>query len=129
MYAKEKCMQSIKNMNWGMVVVGIWVTIAPLVLGYSSVTAAVVNGCIVGVGVTVFAGLSAMSERETTIRTLGWLTAALGLWLVLAPFIFGYSVVVAALWSDIIAGFVILALSLWAERELPRVMGHANRVL
>jgi hypothetical protein len=119
-------MQSIKNMNWGMAVAGVWVTIAPFVLGYSSVTAAVLNGVIVGVSVTILAGYSAVAERETRIRTLGWITAALGLWLVLAPFILGYAPVVAALWSDIIAGILILALSLWTERELSQVLGHVG---
>ena len=48
------------------------------------------------------------------------------MWLILAPFILGYSAVTAALWSDIVAGVVILVLSVWAERELPKMMGHAS---
>ncbi len=119
-------MSGIKNMNWAMAVVGVWVVIAPFVLGYASTSAALWNDIIVGVAVVILAAASAMSKAEGGVRTMDWINAVLGLWLILAPFILGYSAVTAALWSDIVAGVVILVLSVWAERELPKMMGHAS---
>ena len=119
-------MRKIKNMNGWMAVVGIWVAVAPLVLSYSSVTAALWNARIVGTAVVVLAAASAFTTNENSFRTLYGITAMLGLWLVVAPFILGYSVVTVALWNDIIAGITILALSVRAERELPRAVGHAS---
>jgi len=120
-------MQRIKNMNWWMAVVGVWVAVAPLVLSYTNVTAALWNGRIVGVAVVILAAASALTTNENSIRTLHRITAMLGLWLVVAPFILGYSVVTVALWNDIIAGIAILALSVRAERELPRAVGQASQ--
>jgi hypothetical protein len=122
----ENCMQKIQSMNRGMVVVGIWVASAPYTLGYSSVTAAIWTDLIAGVAVAVLAAASALTLNEASIRAMCWITAGLGLWLILAPLILGYSMVSAALWSDLIAGVLILALSLWAERELPQGVRHTN---
>jgi hypothetical protein len=119
-------MQKIKKMNWGMVAIGLWVASAPFILGYSSAAVAMWNDLIVGVAVVVLAAASALTQNENSIRTLDWTTALLGLWLVLAPSILRYSVVAAALWSDLIAGLLILAFSLWAERELPQTVGHVS---
>ncbi len=71
-------MQGIKAMNWGMTVAGLWVVVAPSMLGYSSVTAALWNDLIVGVAVALLAAASALVADENSIRTLNWITAALG---------------------------------------------------
>jgi hypothetical protein len=119
-------MQKIKDMNWGMVVIGIWVASAPVTLGYSSAAVAMRNDLIVGVAVVILAAASALTVNENSIRTMDWIIAAMGLWLVLAPLLLGYSVVAAALWSDLIAGVLILTLSLWIEHELPQAVEHVS---
>lgn len=43
------------------------------------------------------------------MKNCGWLCVIAGIWLILAPFILGYSANVAALWNDIILGLAILA--------------------
>ncbi|MBX2997624.1 MAG: SPW repeat protein [Caldilineaceae bacterium] len=119
-------MQKIKNMNWIMAVVGIWVAIAPFLLRYGHIATARWNDLIVGLTIFVLAIASALTSYENGIRTMGWVTTMAGLWLLLAPFILGYSVVVIALWTDIIAGAVILALSMSVERELPQIVRHTS---
>ena len=118
-------MQRIKHMNWWMAAAGVWVAIAPFMLGYRSIATALWNGLIVGVAVVVLAA-SALMMNEIAVKTMDRITAVLGLWLVLAPFILSYAMVTAALWSDIIAGVAILVLAVWAERELPRAAEHAS---
>lgn len=119
-------MRAIKNMNWAMAVAGLWAVIAPFLLGYRSTSAALWNDLIVGIVIIVLAVVSALSENENNVKTINWVTAVGGLWLVLAPFILGYSAIAAALWSDIIVGIVVLVLSVWSEITLPKVMRHAS---
>jgi hypothetical protein len=120
-------MQKVTNMNWWMAVAGIWTAVAPFALSYTHITAALWNDRIVGVAVVVLAAASALTTNENSIQTMHTISAMLGLWLVLAPFILGYAVVTAALWNGIIAGITILALSVWVERELPPAVGHGIR--
>jgi hypothetical protein len=111
-------MKRVKDINRGMAVVGAWVVLAPIILGLSGATAFRWNGLTVGIAVMALAVAAAMSEELQNIKAMNWITAALGMWLVLAPFVLGYSVLAAALWSDIIAGIVILSLSAYAESTL-----------
>jgi bacteriorhodopsin len=40
-----------------------------------------------------------------------WITGILGLFLIIAPFVLGYSVDVTAMWSSIILGLIVIVLS------------------
>ncbi|GMQ95076.1 MAG: hypothetical protein BMS9Abin13_186 [Patescibacteria group bacterium] len=42
-------------------------------------------------------------------KTCGWVCVIAGIWLIMAPFVLGYSVNVAALWNDVLVGLVILS--------------------
>lgn len=44
-----------------------------------------------------------------------WINVALGVWLILAPFVLAYATV-AARWNSLIVGILLVALSLWAVR-------------
>lgn len=46
-----------------------------------------------------------------------WLTGIAGLFLMVAPYAFGYSHVQSALWTSILAGLVVVASSLWEGLE------------
>lgn len=120
--AKEDCtehMKRVKEINRGMAVAGAWVALAPFILGLRGMAPFLWNGLIAGIAVMALAVAAALSKDPHTIEGMNWVTAALGVWLLLAPFILGYSVLAAALWSDIISGIVILGLSAWAESALP----------
>ncbi len=45
---------------------------------------------------------------------LNWLQLVLGLWVVISPWLLGFSNNDIALWSNIIAGISIVILSLWS---------------
>jgi hypothetical protein len=105
-------------MNWWIGAAGAWVVIAPFALGYSDTAVALWNDLIVGVAVALLGAAAATSQNENRVKTANWMTAALGLWLFLAPFILEYAALTAALWSDLIAAAAILVLSLGAELEL-----------
>lgn len=44
------------------------------------------------------------------MKTCSWLCVIAGIWLIIAPFILGYSDNVTALWNDIILGLIVLGI-------------------
>jgi hypothetical protein len=88
-------------------VAGMWLIISPFLLGYSE--GATTNSVIVGIAVSALAIIRLAMSRDAWT---GWLVAAMGLWLIIAPFIFGFTEP-AVLWNEIIVGIIIAGLSLW----------------
>lgn len=99
------------------ILLGIWLIIAPFLLGYAHIEAAQTNDVIVGVIVAVIAA----------IRTFGafaqpgwsWVNVLLGVWLIIAPFVLGYSASTTPLWNDIILG-VLIAVLAWSSASSGR---------
>jgi uncharacterized membrane protein len=111
-------MKRAKTLNWLVAVAGLWEILAPFILGYSVTAVAMWNAIIIGVVLIVLAVIAALHEQVSVDRTLDWVNAALGLWLILAPFILGYSAVAAAMWNDIVVGLIVIVLAVWATSEL-----------
>ena len=97
---------------------GIWLLIAPFVLGYSTLAQALWNDLIVGVLLVTLALVRVF--KPLRYAGVSWTIVALGVWLILAPFILGYgnfgnpgeSVnTKGATWNDIIAGVIVLAIA------------------
>ena len=63
------------------IVAGLWLIIAPFVLGYEGIQAALWNDVLVGIIVAAFA--VARVARPLMNPSLSWLNALLGLWLIL----------------------------------------------
>lgn len=95
---------------------GIWLIVAPWVLDYSDVTAAVWNQVTVGIVVAVLALARVAAPRQ--FASLSWVNAVLGAWLVIAPFVLAYEggggAPAAVIWNDVIIGLSILALGVWS---------------
>ena len=123
-------MKTAKTLSWVVVLFGLWEVIAPFSLGYSATSAALWNAIIIGVGLIVLAGWAALVNQEGTIKSLNWVNAVLGLWLIIAPFVLTYSAAGAAMWNDIVVGVVVAVLGAWAALALggsdqSHPMGHA----
>lgn len=107
------------------VLAGIWLVIAPWILGYTDVGAALWNDVAVGTAVIVLAGIRAASP--TRFIPISWANVLLGLWLVLAPFVLQYGELTAssvigsvALWNDVIVGVVVIALAVFSAANSER---------
>ena len=122
-------MKTIKTLSWLVVLVGAWEVLAPFVLGYTMATGALWDAIILGIGLIIFAGWAALSNEISTIRGLNWINVILGVWLILAPFIIGYTSFAAALWNDIIVGIVAVVLAGWAAIEAPSVKDQLSEHL
>lgn len=107
-------MRTANSLSWLVAVTGLWELVSPFILGYSAITVAMWNAVIVGVVLILLAGWAALSQEVSTDRTLDWINAILGFWLVVSPFVLGYSASMVALWNSAIVGIVVIVLAGWA---------------
>ena len=93
-------------------ILGLWLIIAPFVLGFTVHTHSEWNTIIVGILVATIAAIRIWGGRGAS--WLSWINAGLALWLIVSPWIYGNSDVSAIMWNDIIVGVVVLVLSAWS---------------
>lgn len=107
-------MKTAKTLGWLTGVVGVWEILAPFIIGYSNVGAATADAIILGILLAGFGLWVGLGKATGTVRTLNWINAMLGLWVLLAPFILGYSGTSGgATWNDVIVGVVVIILEVW----------------
>lgn len=106
-------MNTAKTFGWVTAVAGVWEILAPFIIGYSAVTGAMVNAIILGILLLGLGLWTARAQGAGTVQALSWIDAVLGLWLILAPFIVGYSGSVGPVVNDIIVGAVVLVVEVW----------------
>ncbi len=94
----------------GNLVLGIWLVLSPWALAYTGEETAALNAYIVGaiIAVAAFAALIAFQKWEE------WVNAGLAAWLIVSPFILGFSALTTALWNQIIVGLLVGCLAIWA---------------
>ena len=95
-----------------LILTGIWLIIAPFILGYTNIQQAQWNDIVVG---AVIAILAAARTFSGSLRAawVSWLNAVLGFWLIIAPFVLGYPEPTPR-WNDIILGIIIVVLGTWS---------------
>ena len=116
------------------VLAGIWLIIAPWVLGYAVLQGAVWNDVIIGIAVFVLACVRVFAAAR--FASISWINFVLGAWLIIAPFVISYGVgggdvgagaagnagavsagaagsanAGVAMWNDIIVGIIVIALA------------------
>ena len=103
----------MKWVSWANFGLGLWLVAAPFALGYTAVRPAfyqaVVFGAIVA-GLALWRVLSGVRPRAAKID---WSMAAVGLWLVIAPFVRGYSDTTDAMMNQMIIGLAVTLFSTW----------------
>ncbi|HKJ94643.1 MAG TPA: SPW repeat protein [Gammaproteobacteria bacterium] len=107
--------------DWLMLLFGIWLFFSPWILGFSATTVALWNGLIIGAAVVVFsiAVLSAPHMWEE------WVNLILGAWLVISPWILGFSGVSVAVSNFVILGLLVGIDAIWTMVEMRNTGGHA----
>ncbi|RYF16665.1 MAG: hypothetical protein EOO30_10210 [Comamonadaceae bacterium] len=88
---------------------GAWLVVSPWVLGYQSVTVAMVST--VAIGVLLVA--SSAGAMVLPAAWEEWLDAILGAALMMAPMLLGFDSVDAALQNALVTGAVVTFLALW----------------
>ncbi|CAM3398256.1 SPW repeat-containing protein [Bordetella sputigena] len=98
--------------DWVTTLAGAYLFFSPWIISYfspsSTITgAAVWSHYVVGV-VIVAIGLAALASYQLWEE---WVEVALGIWLVIAPWILGFPAVKAFAWSSIVVGIVVIAMA------------------
>lgn len=89
---------------------GLWVFFSPWIFGYAMDPAALGASLVSGV-IIVAIGL-ARTLRPHTGAGWSWVSFIVGLWVVITPWVYGYSFNVPAVWSDVIVGLLVALLAL-----------------
>jgi hypothetical protein len=91
-------------------ILGIWVLISPFVLGVMHFRVAVWNNVIVGIIVIAFAANRTWGGSRRSTWT-SWVNFALGIWLIISPWVVGFRTSPALTWNNVIVGIVVAIVS------------------
>lgn len=96
-------------------VLGVLLLAAPWALGFAAMTTAANNAWVVGLILVALAVASILSYSVWE----EWAMGALGLWLVVSPWLLGFADVQEALWTHVIIGLAAIAVSAAALLHWP----------
>ena len=104
-------------------VLGVALVVSPWVLDFSSETIATSNAVVIGLALVATA-LGAMLAPKAWEE---WTEAVLGLWMVISPWMLGYSHVQTAMYVAVGVGLIVVLLALWTlatdkDFSLPKSM-------
>lgn len=88
---------------------GAWALVAPFVFPWDVCAWVWVAGIIPGILVLVLNGVFFLRPQKN-LAWLCWLSAALGVWLIVSPFIAGYAIVLDVVWANFLPGALIAIL-------------------
>lgn len=111
-------MKRAKTLGWVLFVLGAWEVAAPFVWGYAG-SSALVQDVVLGLAWVAFGLWIALTDKGEAIKLLGWLSALLGLGLVVAPAFLGYEALGVAFWNDVLVGFLGIVFGMWAAFNAP----------
>lgn len=89
---------------------GAWAAVAPFVFPWDVCLWVYLAGIIPGALVFVLNGVFFLRPGKA-LAWLCWLSAVLGLWLIVSPFLAGYALVLDVAWSNFLPGALIAVLS------------------
>jgi uncharacterized membrane protein HdeD (DUF308 family) len=93
------------------VLAGIWLIIVPFIVGFSSLTAPMVNSIVLGAVVLILAAIRASNPLQAP--GLSWINLLLGIWLIISPWVVGFAAAAAATHNTVIFGIVVGVLAIW----------------
>lgn len=98
------------------IILGAWLIIAPFVLAFSDMVA-LWDSIIVGAVVLILAWIRMANPMSAP--GISWVNAILGIWLIVAPFVLGFTAMAGSMWNNIIVGVVVAVLGAWSALATP----------
>lgn len=92
--------------------VGLWLVAMNFVLWSHVEVIGPWNQGLLGLTVVVMAGYRL--ARPPTSAAMSWMIAVLGVWMMVSPFVFDYSLLPEILWVDMAAGLLLIVSGVWA---------------
>ncbi|NIR32913.1 MAG: SPW repeat protein [Gammaproteobacteria bacterium] len=96
--------------DWVSLVFAIWLFLSPFIFEYRDVGAAAWNAYVFGVVIAIMS-IVALVERRIWEE---WIDLIVGIWLVIAPFVLGFTTEPAAMWNHVILGVLLVIDTIWA---------------
>jgi hypothetical protein len=108
--------------DWLMLLFGAWLVVSPFVLGYGGTEAgmAMWNSVIIGLALVVFS-IAVLIKPHIWEE---WVSLILGAWLIISPFVLGFSDITPALWNTVIMGLLVGGDAIWSVIDM---RGHKRR--
>ncbi|NIR58495.1 MAG: SPW repeat protein [Gammaproteobacteria bacterium] len=106
-------MQATRWQDWVSLIFGIWLFFSPWILGYADAANAAWNAYILGVAVVIFS-IAALAQGRVWEE---WVDLVLGVWLIIAPFVLGFTAEGAAMWNHIVLGILLVIDTVWAMAQ------------
>lgn len=104
-------------------VLGIWLIVSPLALVYTGQAAPAWNAYVVGVVIAVLSAAALWQFQKWE----EWLSAVFGAWLVISPWVLGFSASQVPTWNQIVVGIIVGAVAFWsgiAEHDIRRLVSR-----
>jgi len=105
-----------KWQDWANLVLGLWLVLSPWILGFSGTSSATWNAVLLGLAV----GLLSLLRLQGGPLWEEGANVVLGVWLILSPWILGFSGEAGATWNAVIVGLLVGLLALSVAREKPK---------
>jgi hypothetical protein len=90
-------------------ILGAWLVLSPWAMGFQGETAAMANAVVIGVAL-IAAALGAIFVPRAWEE---WTEGALGVWLIVSPWVLGFSAAFGARLDAVVIGILVVALSAW----------------
>ncbi|WP_445165002.1 SPW repeat protein [Neobacillus cucumis] len=58
--------------------------------------------------------LTSIMNEEVFMMWQLWLTGLIGIWLIISPWVYGFTINVGAMWNSVIFGIIVLILAIWS---------------
>jgi len=110
-----------KWQDWASFALGFWLALSPWMVGYTEHESGTINAVFLGLALALGCHFEAVFDESAC----EWLNVAAGLWLVIAPFVLGFSGDhVAAVNSILVGGLVALlaASALSLDKEIGKLL-------
>ena len=107
--------------DWVNLILAVWLFITPFIFGMISLTGtAALNGYIFG---TIVVALSIWALAQPRVWE-EWTNLVIGIWLIISPFVLGFTTETAAMWNHLVVGIIVGVDALWAATARPTPIQH-----
>jgi hypothetical protein len=105
----------MKALNWMNFALGVWLVIAPFVLVYRGIQAALWDDVAVGLLIAAYSLWRALEIDQLIVGN--WVVGALGLWALVSPFVLHFSGTTIAMRNNVIVGAAVTILTIWLAAD------------
>ena len=115
--------QNVKTANWLIVIAGIWLIIAPFILGFRG-TLLSMNDVITGIVIAMISLIAIGMPEESS--WMNWISAILGIWILITAFLMT-SIGIAGMWNNLVIGAITVALGIWGAVSISSTSSSSSQ--